>query len=71
VCRGGRECRLEIESHPEHGDTVEISVPDSGRGIAEGDKDRVFDAFRTTQPGALGMGLAIDRQHIPGKGIKG
>lgn len=64
----GRERLLEIECRLEHRDTLAISVRDSGKGIAEEDKDRVFDAFHTTKPGALGMGLAISRSIVEGHG---
>ena len=65
---GGRERLLEIEYRLEHGDTLAISVRDSGKGIAEENKDRVFDAFHTTKAGALGMGLAISRSIVEGHG---
>jgi C4-dicarboxylate-specific signal transduction histidine kinase len=63
-----RERLLEIECRLEHGDTLAISVRDSGKGIAEEDMDRVFDASHTTKPGALGMGLAISRSIVEGHG---
>ena len=56
------DCRLE------HGKTLAITVRDSGRGIAEEDKNRVFDAFHTTKPGAIGMGLAISRSIVEAHG---
>jgi len=65
---GGRERLLEIECRLPDGDTLEISVRDSGGGIAETDKNRVFDVFNTTKPGALGMGLAISRSIVEGHG---
>ena len=43
---------------------VELGVHDSGKGIAEGDIDRIFEAFFTTKPDGLGMGLAISRTII-------
>jgi signal transduction histidine kinase len=65
---GSRERLLEIEYRLEHGDTLAISVRDSGKGIAEENKDRVLDAFHTTKAGALGMGLAISRSIVEGHG---
>lgn len=38
-----------------------IAVSDSGCGVAEADRDRLFDAFYTTKATGLGMGLAISR----------
>jgi NO-binding membrane sensor protein with MHYT domain/nitrogen-specific signal transduction histidine kinase len=65
---GGRERLLAIECRLEHRDTLAISVRDSGKGMAEEDTERVFDAFHTTKPGALGMGLAISRSIVEGHG---
>jgi signal transduction histidine kinase len=64
----GRERLLEIECRMEAGDTLAISMRDSGRGIADEDRDRVFNAFHTTKPGALGMGLAISRSIVEAHG---
>src|SRR6185369_9325782 len=42
-------------------DGIEITVADTGTGIAPENIDRIFDAFFTTKPGGTGMGLAICR----------
>ena len=42
-------------------DCVVIEVSDSGPGIAASDMDKMFDAFYSTKPTGLGMGLAICR----------
>ena len=42
-------------------DHVVIAVHDSGVGVAESLQDRLFDAFFTTKPTGLGMGLAISQ----------
>jgi len=42
------------------GDYVEISVQDTGVGIAAADQDRVFEPFFTTK-GALGTGLGLSQ----------
>jgi C4-dicarboxylate-specific signal transduction histidine kinase len=49
-------CRDDLE--------VIIRVEDNGPGIAPADRGRIFDAFFTTRPGGLGMGLvsALDDQ---------
>lgn len=50
------------------GDTVEISVTDSGPGIAPEDRERVFERFRrlsdpvTRSSGGAGLGLYLSRQ---------
>jgi signal transduction histidine kinase len=45
-----------------HGGTARISVADSGRGIAEADRERIFQPSARVQPnddGGTGLGLAI------------
>lgn len=41
------------------GEAVEVSVTDSGFGLPAEDELRIFEAFVTTKPDGLGMGLAI------------
>jgi len=45
------------------GDQVEIAISDTGTGIPEADRDRIFDAFYTTKEvgRGTGQGLAISR----------
>lgn len=43
---------------------VRVAVRDSGVGIAQADLDHIFDAFYTTKPDGLGMGLAIARSIV-------
>jgi signal transduction histidine kinase len=47
---------------------VFVAVRDSGPGLAQGSVERVFDAFYTTKPGGLGMGLSICRSIIDAHG---
>ncbi len=49
---------IEINSTPKR---VRISVLDSGSGVNESQRSRLFDAFFTTKTNGLGMGLAISR----------
>ncbi|MET3723358.1 sensor histidine kinase [Sphingomonas trueperi] len=47
---------------------VQIDVEDSGPGIAEADRDRLFEGFYTTKASGLGLGLKICRQIIEDHG---
>ncbi|SAI73956.1 serine/threonine kinase [Bordetella ansorpii] len=49
-------------------DRVEISVKDRGPGIAAEALPQIFDAFYTTKPHGMGMGLAICRSIIAAHG---
>jgi signal transduction histidine kinase len=46
------------------GEGVRVSVQDVGTGVAPEAMARVFDAFYTTKPGGLGMGLSISRSIV-------
>ncbi len=45
-----------------------VEVEDGGVGLREPDPSRLFDAFYTTKPGGLGMGLSIGRSIIESHG---
>jgi PAS domain S-box-containing protein len=47
---------------------VTISVTDSGVGLPMGQTDHIFDAFFTTKPEGMGMGLAISRAIVESHG---
>jgi PAS domain S-box-containing protein len=47
---------------------VVIAVRDSGQGFDPQSLDRLFDAFYTTKPHGLGMGLAISRSIVAAHG---
>jgi signal transduction histidine kinase len=47
---------------------VTLSVQDSGPGIDSGDEARIFDAFYTTKPSGLGLGLSICRKIVEAHG---
>ena len=53
---GARTLAVRSEST---GADVRLSVVDNGPGIAEDDLKHVFDAFWSTKPGGMGIGLAI------------
>jgi len=41
-----------------------VAVEDAGVGFGEDEAKRLFEAFYTTKPGGLGMGLSISRSII-------
>jgi len=55
---GEEERELLIRSRNEP-DGVSVEVQDSGPGFAPADIHRVFEAFYTTKPGGMGLGLSI------------
>ena len=63
---GARE--LQIGTEMAAADSVLVTVRDSGPGLAPSCVDRVFEAYYTTKPGGLGMGLAICRSIIEAHG---
>jgi C4-dicarboxylate-specific signal transduction histidine kinase len=52
----GRWIRIESRAH---GKTIQISVTDSGGGIATKDRERLFEPFFTTKPVGSGTGLGL------------
>jgi signal transduction histidine kinase len=44
------------------GDTVSITVDDHGKGVADGERDRIFEPYVTTKSTGTGLGLAIARK---------
>jgi signal transduction histidine kinase len=48
----------------EYGGALEIAVTDSGRGIPEEERERIFLPFVSTKPGGLGLGLAIVKRIV-------
>nr|WP_195909465.1 ATP-binding protein [Rhizobium tubonense] len=63
---GTRELWISTETDATGG--VLVSVRDSGPGLDPKNVDRLFEAFYTTKPSGLGMGLAICRSIIEAHG---
>jgi len=63
-----RERDLVIRTQRGEGDEVRVAVQDSGIGFDPRSAERMFDAFHTTKPGGLGMGLSISRSIVESHG---
>ncbi|HSD46196.1 MAG TPA: ATP-binding protein [Pyrinomonadaceae bacterium] len=59
---------LSISSGVDEKKNVIVAVRDSGEGLDPANLDRVFDAFFTTKPDGMGMGLAISHTIIDSHG---
>ncbi|HTO60205.1 MAG TPA: AAA family ATPase [Bradyrhizobium sp.] len=68
VPHGRRELR--VNTARSDTDAVLVTVQDSGPGLGEANPERLFDAFYTTKPDGLGMGLAICQSIINAHGGK-
>jgi C4-dicarboxylate-specific signal transduction histidine kinase len=65
-----RPRELTIRSQRDDADRVIVAVQDSGVGIEDENKERLFNAFFTTKPAGMGMGLSICRSIIDAHGGK-
>ncbi|MDP6375699.1 MAG: PAS domain S-box protein [Pseudomonadales bacterium] len=65
-CKNGRT--IQIATHPSRHDGVkegiEVAITDSGVGINSEQEKQLFQAFHTTKPHGMGMGLSISRSII-------
>jgi PAS domain S-box-containing protein len=59
---------LAISTGTEESGNVRVAVRDSGPGLGPAKLERLFEAFYTTKPGGLGMGLSICRSIIEAHG---
>ena len=62
----GRE--LTIRTRANSGETIELTVEDTGGGFGADGSDRIFELFFTTKADGLGMGLSISRTIIEDHG---
>jgi C4-dicarboxylate-specific signal transduction histidine kinase len=62
------ERELSISSGKDGSNNLIVAVRDSGAGLDPANIERVFDAFFTTKPDGMGMGLAISRTIIESHG---
>jgi two-component system sensor kinase FixL len=59
---------IALRARPAGRDGVDVSVRDSGPGLGDEALARLFDAFYTTKPSGLGMGLRISRWIVEAHG---
>jgi PAS domain S-box-containing protein len=64
----GRTRELLISTRKAEPSSVLVEVHDSGPGLVPGTLEHLFDAFYTTKPGGLGMGLSICHSIIEAHG---
>jgi PAS domain S-box-containing protein len=64
--QGARELLISTEENEANG--VRVAVRDWGPGLKSDSLDRLFDAFYTTKPDGMGMGLSICRSIIEAHG---
>jgi signal transduction histidine kinase len=60
----GKKRVLRVATTRNGGETIALSVQDSGPGIAPGEIHRIFDGFVTTKEQRMGLGLAICRMVV-------
>ncbi|MEW6719549.1 MAG: ATP-binding protein [Thermodesulfobacteriota bacterium] len=61
----GGEGSLRVSARPE-GNRVRLRIEDSGPGIPESERDRLFTPFHTTKTDGTGLGLAYSKKAIEG-----
>ena len=65
----GKTLRIRSELHDLSGSpAVSVKVSDTGIGLSNTDASRLFEAFHTTKPEGMGMGLWISRSIIESHG---
>jgi len=51
-----------------NGHSMSIDIHDSGPGVADEDREHLFDPFYTSRPGGTGLGLAVSRELVQAMG---
>jgi signal transduction histidine kinase/integral membrane sensor domain MASE1 len=59
---------LHVRCHASDGESIHLSVGDSGPGLRAGAEETIFEPFFTTKPGGMGMGLSIVRSIVEAHG---
>lgn len=55
---------LIVSTHVTNESEIQVDVADTGPGISEAIKTKLFEQFTTTKPHGLGVGLSISRSII-------
>ena len=63
-----RPRELVVTTANTEGDQVRVTVEDSGVGLDPATAAKIFDAFYTTKPSGMGMGLSISRSILQAHG---
>lgn len=61
---------ITVESSGAEPGIVQFTVRDTGSGVAAEDLDRIFEAFFTTKPHGMGMGLSVSKTIVDRHGGK-
>lgn len=65
MAQAGAENRvIRVSSQRTNSQILRVSIEDSGPGVPEAERGRLFDSFYTTKPDGMGMGLPICRSII-------
>jgi signal transduction histidine kinase len=64
----GRAKEVTIRTVQPSLDSIRVEVCDSGSGVPAESSSRIFDAFYSTKPGGMGMGLSVSKTIIESHG---
>jgi two-component system, LuxR family, sensor kinase FixL len=65
---GRRRRAITLGTVPKEAGLIEVSVADTGSGMAENLAGRLFEPFVTTKPDGMGVGLSICRTIVEAHG---